>query len=174
MTTSRKNDTQRILRHWREAAPNDRMAHLIRDTERAFRQALQERLSRHDVSFGHWTFLRVLWERDGLTQSELSTLAGVMDPTTSTAIRAMEARGYVQRVQVEGNRKSVFVHLTSRGRALEGKLVPLAENANLVSTRGIPPDDLLTTRRVLLRMIENLAEDEAAGAAATRRRRRRD
>lgn len=52
--------TQDILRHWRDAVPEDRLAHLIRDTERAFRRALQLRLAAHGVPFGHWAFLRIL------------------------------------------------------------------------------------------------------------------
>ena len=81
--------THDILRHWREAVPNDRMAHLIRDTERAFRRALQIRLAPYGVPFGHWSFLRILWETDGLTQKELSERAGVMEPTTFAAMKAM-------------------------------------------------------------------------------------
>jgi MarR family transcriptional regulator, organic hydroperoxide resistance regulator len=154
--------TDNILRHWREDVPNDRMAHLIRDTERAFRRALQVRLAQHKVPFGHWTFLRILWQTDGLTQKDLSARAGVMEPTTFTAIKAMEASGYVQRRQLPTNRKNVYVHLSAKGRALKNKLVPLAEETNSVSTRNIAPDDLMTTRRVLLAMIENLARDEKA------------
>ena len=66
------NDTQAILRHWREAVPNDRLAHLVKDATRALLRALQMRLAAHSVSLGHWTFLRILWEKDGLTQKELS------------------------------------------------------------------------------------------------------
>lgn len=157
-----KNDTQNILHHWREAVPNDRMAHLIRDTERAFRKALQVRLAEYGVPFGHWTFLRVLWENDGLTQKELSAHAGVMEPTTFAAMKAMEAQGYILRKQLPTNRKNVYIHLSAKGRALKNKLVPLAEDTNSISTHGIAPDDLMTTRRVLLTMIENLAEDERA------------
>src|SRR3569623_1938721 len=62
------DDTQAILRHWREAVPNDRLAHLVKDATRALLRALQMRLNEHSVSLGHWTFLRVLWEQDGLTQ----------------------------------------------------------------------------------------------------------
>jgi DNA-binding MarR family transcriptional regulator len=80
------NDTQSIIRHWREAVPNDRLAHLIRDASRAFHRALQVRLAQHGVQFGHWTFLRILWESDGLTQKELSERAGVMEPTTFSAM----------------------------------------------------------------------------------------
>src|SRR6266566_7384844 len=74
-------DTQRLLRHWREAVPDDRMAHLVKDATRALVRALQTRLAAHAVSFGHWTYLRILWEADGLTQRELSEQAGVMEPT---------------------------------------------------------------------------------------------
>jgi len=160
-----KNDTQNILHRWREAVPNDRMAHLIRDTERAFRKSLQIRLAEYGVPFGHWTFLRVLWENDRITQKELSAHAGVMEPTTFAAIKAMEAQGYIVRRQLPTNRKNVYIHLTAKGRALKKTLVPLAEDTNSISTRSIAPDDIMTTRKVLLAMIENLAEDESTWEA---------
>src|ERR1700716_3017991 len=114
-----KQPTQQILRHWREAVPDDRLAHLVKDATRALVRALQMRLAQHGVSFGHWTFLRILWEHDGLTQRELSGVAGVMEPTTFSALKAMEQLGYVERRQVPENRKNVYVFLTRRGRALK-------------------------------------------------------
>src|SRR5262245_12184934 len=56
--------TEAILRHWREAVPNDRFAHLVKDATRGLLRAMQMRLARHGVSFGHWAFLRILWESD--------------------------------------------------------------------------------------------------------------
>src|SRR5581483_1382128 len=120
----RSTDTQTILQHWREAVPNDRLAHLVKDATRALVRALQVRLAEHKVSFGHWAFLRILWERDGLTQRELSEHAGVMEPTTFAALRAMEQLGYVTRRRVGTNRKKIFVFLTPKGRALKNRLVP--------------------------------------------------
>lgn len=160
------HQTQNILQHWREAVPNDRLAHLIRDTERAFRRALQIRLAPHGVPFGHWAFLRILWESDGLTQRELSERAGVMEPTTFAAMKAMEGLGYVRRTQLPTNKKNVYVYLTDAGRELKERLVPLAEDTNLVSTAGVSPEDLATTRAVLLAMITNLAQDEIGLAPA--------
>ena len=154
------NDNQNILRHWREAVPHDRLAHLIRDTERAFRKSLQMRLAAHGVPFGHWSFLRILWEQDGLTQRELSDHAGVMEPTTFAAMKTMEAQGYVERRQLPTNKKNIYVYLTDHGRALKEKLVPLAEQVNHVSTGGVTATDVARTRKVLLAMIENLAQDE--------------
>src|SRR5438309_9008050 len=128
-------DTQRLLRHWRDAVPNDRMAHLVKDATRALVRSLQTRLARHDVSFGHWTFLRILWERDGLTQRELSREAGVMEPSTFAALQAMEKAGYIARRRRGDNRKNFYVYLTPKGRALEGKLVPLAKEVNAIAVR---------------------------------------
>src|SRR6478672_7144651 len=107
--SKRLDDTDVILRHWREAVPNDRLAHLVKDAARALVRALQMRLAEHAVSFGHWTFLRILWEGDGLTQRELSAQAGVMEPTTFSALKAMERLGYVVRRQVGTDRKKVFI-----------------------------------------------------------------
>jgi len=148
-----------ILRHWREAVPNDRFAHLVKDATRSFQRSLQMRLARFDVPFGHWTFLRALWERDGLTQKQLSDEVGVMEPTTLMAVRAMEARGWVQRRQRAENRKNVHVYLTDAGRALKDVLVPLAEEVNATGAKGLTADEIAVARRVLLTMITNLAED---------------
>ena len=149
-----------ILRHWREAVPDDRLAHLVKDATRALVRALSTRLAEHGVSFGHWTFLRVLWERDGITQRELSAEAGVMEPTTFAAVKAMEELGYVKRRQARDNRKNVYVHLTPAGRALKRRLVPLAEEVNRIAVAGLPRGDVVRVRRALLAVIENLARDE--------------
>ena len=148
-------DNHNILHHWREAVPDDRMAHLVRDTERAFRRALQLRLAAHGVPIGHWAFLRILWEADGqggLTQKELSNRAGVM-----------EALGHISRKQLPSNKKNVYVELTDTGRDLKNVLVPLAIDTNQVSVKGLNAADIATARTVLLAMLTNLSEDSDVG-----------
>jgi len=132
-------------------------------------RALQWRLAAHGVSFGHWTFLRILWKRDGLTQRELSDEAGVTAPTTVAAIRAMEKLGYVTRSQTSENRKNVYVHLTPKGRALRAKLVPLAEEVNEIGLRGVSAEERAATQRTLLAIIENISRDSGAPSRSSRR-----
>ena len=157
---SRHPSTQSILRHWREAVPNDRLAHLVKDATRALIRALQIRLAEHAVSFGHWTFLRILWEGDRLTQRELSDRAGVMEPTTFSALKAMERLGYIRRRRFPGDRKKVYILLTPKGRQLRSRLVPLAEDVNRIAVRGVRKADIPIVRSVLLVIIENLAREE--------------
>src|SRR5436190_555151 len=169
LPTRTAHPTEEILRHWREAVPNDRLAPLVKDATRALVRALQMRLAAHGVSFGHWSFLRILWERDGLTQRELSQEAGVMEPTTFAALKAMEQLGYVERRQMPENRKNVYVFLTPRGRTLRQQLVPLAEEVNRVAVEGIAPAEVARMRELLLAVIENLAYDERQSAGPARR-----
>ena len=159
-----------MLRHWREAVPNDRLAHLVKDAGRGLQRALQARLARFNVAFGHWVFLRILWVRDGITQRELSEEAGLMEPTTFSALTAMEKLGYIERRKLPHSRKNVYVFLTPAGRALETELVPLAEEVNRIAISGVDGEDVAATRRTLLVMIENIARDEAEQAELARQR----
>ncbi|MCA0213663.1 MAG: MarR family transcriptional regulator [Proteobacteria bacterium] len=157
--TLKADEADRVLRHWHEAVPNDRMAHLIKDATRCFLRALQVRLARHNVQLGHWAFLRILWQRDGLTKRELSIEAGLMEPTTFVALRAMESLGYVTLERKVVSKKNVYVYLTPAGRELEKLLVPLAVEVNSIALAGVSEADIAATRRCLLSAIDNLSEE---------------
>jgi DNA-binding MarR family transcriptional regulator len=120
------------------------------------------------VQLGHWTFLRILWEQDGLTKRELSMEAGVMEPTTVVALKAMEQLGYVTLEQRPDNRKNVYVFLTPLGKKLKRVLVPLAEEVNGLALKGISAKDIESTRRALLVMIDNLGGQVSEERPGTR------
>jgi DNA-binding MarR family transcriptional regulator len=164
-----KPETEGVLRRWQEVGFDDRLAHLVKDATRSLVRALQVRLIEHGVSFGQWTFLRILWQSDGLTQRALSELAGVMEPTTYSALLALEKLGYITRRQLADNKKNSYVFLTPQGRALQEKLVPLAVEVNAISVQGLKESEIKTTRKVLLAIIENLARDESASTNSERR-----
>ena len=148
-----------ILRHWQDAVPNDRLAHLIRDAGRSLGHRLTPLLGEHGIPFGHWAFLRVLWERDGLTQKELSDAVGVTEPTTFAAVKALIDLGYITRRHNPGNKRKFYVYLTPEGAALRDVLVPLAEEVNRIAVQNISPEQIVIMRETLLKMIENLAAD---------------
>lgn len=171
----RKRQVSKSQADWRTDVPNDRMAHLVRIAARFFSKSLQSRLTDHDVSFGHWTFLRILWVHEGLTQRELSDEADVMEPTTFTALKAMESKGLIERRRMNGNQRKMHIYLTEKGRKLKDVLTPLAVEVNDVALAGVNAADISLTRKTLLTMIENLAAGSNSGdksASAVRRARK--
>ncbi len=152
----------------REVLHDERMTHLVKSAYRCTSGALQKRLREHGLLYGHWTFLRILWQSDGMTQRQLAAQAGVTEASTQTALAAMEKAGYISREKREDNRKEVRVFVTGKGAALRPQILACAHEINESLLAGISPEDIAATRRTLLAMIDNLAR-EPAMAPATRR-----
>lgn len=153
----------------RQRYKGERIAHLVRLCARGFNRSLQLRLADHDVTFGQWVFLRILWVEEGLTQRELSERANLTEPTTHTALGRLERQGLIVRRSMSGNRRKLHVFLTKQGRALRGALEPLAVEANERALRGVAADERERLRDVLIQILDNLAADEAEAEAQGRR-----
>jgi DNA-binding MarR family transcriptional regulator len=150
--------------NWREGLSDERLTHLIKIAFRHTSSGLARRLKQHGVLYGQWTLLRILWRGDGVTQRQLSQLAGVTEPSTITALKGMEAKGYVVRQKLSGNRKNNRVFLTPKGLALRSAITGLAMEVNALANAGLSSEDIAITRRTLLTMIGNLNRDAARWA----------
>ena len=129
---------------------------LVRAANRAFQRALEERITLRGVTPGQWYFLRVLWERDGLSQRDLSAQVGMTEPTTVVALNSMEKAKFIRRVRSETDRRKVHVFLTQKGRRLRDVMLPLAKEVNDIATGGVRAAELEAVQATLRRMIDNL------------------
>lgn len=156
-TSNKERSNGRGARDKAVSLPFDRsVGYQVRLTHRLIQRYLQQKIEPYGVTLGMWYFLRALWETDGLTQSELSTKVGTMEPTTLTAIKAMERGGIVERVRNEHDRRKINVYLTDRGRDLEKELLPLAKEVVDAAVQDFAPDDLDTLLRLLNTIQGNL------------------
>jgi DNA-binding MarR family transcriptional regulator len=103
-----------------------------------------------------WIVLVQLWQKDGQSQTALSTLTLRDRPTMSRILDTMEKSGLVERVVDAHDARARLVKLTRRGRALEDKLVPIAQQLVARLEHGIADSDLETTHSTLSRMLANL------------------
>lgn len=103
---------------------------LVRDLHRMFRMQLKERVEKHGISVGMWSYLWALYEEDGLSQHELARRVKLVGPSVVAAINQMEKRGLAERRRSETDRRVVHVHLTEKAWELRPAL--LSEGAGLV------------------------------------------
>ncbi len=122
----------------------------------AMRAALQEKLAAHGMNVAHWSYLRILWSADGITQNDLSERVRRVGANTVSALNTLQSAGLVRRVRSRVDRRMVHVHLTPAGRALERVLVPLAAEVQRRATLGIAARDVAAFRRVLAAIRANL------------------
>lgn len=129
----------------------------IRLTHRLVQRYLHQKIAPFGVTLGMWYFLRALWHQDGLTQRELSTIVGTMEPTTLNAIKSMETSGLVHRVRNDQDRRKINVYLTPRGRQLEKELMPLALEVVEAAVEGFSKRERDLFLASLSRVQHNLA-----------------
>lgn len=111
-----------------------------------------------DVTPEQWAVLIRLWERDRRPQSELSDATFRDRPTMSRILDGMEERGLLERHVDPDDSRVRIVRLTRKGKALQPKLVPVAQDIVERMVHGIDERALSTTRETLRRMFANLED----------------
>ena len=103
------------------------------------------------LTYPQYLTLLVLWERDGLTVSELGERLFLDSGTLTPLLKRMQAAGWIARERAEDDERRVIVSLTPAGRALrtQARTVP----RQLAQATGCNADELaeLTQRLKALR-----------------------
>jgi DNA-binding MarR family transcriptional regulator len=97
-----------------------------------------------------------LWTQDGLSQRELSTRVGMMEPTTVIALHSMERSGLIRRVRSTDDKRRSQVWLTAKAQRMRNELLALARGITNEAEEGISRDELALFRRAIARMTANL------------------
>ncbi len=108
-----------------------------------------------EISAAYFAVLQALWEKDGMSITDLGEKAQLEKSTMTSLLDRMEGAGLVKREDHPTDRRAYRICLTSRGRELEKKLDEVVARAYGHLTRGIPEGDLETSSRVCKRLIRN-------------------
>jgi DNA-binding MarR family transcriptional regulator len=126
------------------------------------RQELRSRFSAagHDITPEKWVILSRLWEKEGLTQNELSQKT-IKDKTTITRFLVeMERDGLISRKPAPQDRRNNLIHLTPAARKLKAVLIPIVVELMRDAAVSIPPQAMATTIEVLGLIERNLLNHE--------------
>ncbi len=128
----------------------------LRHVHRLYIRLLQERLAERGLTVATYLHLRILWEGDGLPQSEISHRLGIEKASSTGALDALEKEGLIRRVRDENDRRKLLVHLSPKGDALRHTILPFAHQVAVVAGNGASEEELTTFFRTVDRMIANL------------------
>lgn len=128
----------------------------IRDLHRLFTAALEPLVSHEGVTVGHWYYLRILSEQDGLIQQELSRRVGIHPNTAVPALVNMEKHDLVRRMRSPEDRRRSRVYLTTKGRRLRDEMQPNVREMVYKSIEGLTQQELDTLFATLGKITANL------------------
>lgn len=135
------------------------LAYPLRITSNAYGRRLLAELEAAGtpVSLPQWLVLVFLYHNDGQNQQRLGDFASKDKAGITRVVDVLEAQGLVRRVQDAQDRRANCVHITPEGRAYTERLMDVATQMHARALKGIPPQDLATTERVLNTILQNLA-----------------
>ena len=98
------------------------------------------------------TFL-VLWERDGVSVSEIGSRLMLDNGTLSPMLKKMEQAGYIERKRSSDDDRVVIVSLTKKGRDLQEKAkeIPMKVGGCI----DLPPEKAIQLHGLLHELLEN-------------------
>ena len=126
------------------------LSRLARRCQIAVGNALQQ----YNLTAAEEPFLMAILNNDGFTQEELTVYVGVDKAATARAVRSLEEKGYLTRVQDPRDKRQNRVYPTEKAREI-GPLVreELARiNQSLTQSLSLEEDDLVYA--LLLRIDE--------------------
>lgn len=103
------------------------------------------------LTYPQYLAMLVLWERDGLTVSQLGERLALDSGTLTPLLKRLEAAGLVQRLRDSVDERRVLLQLTREGRALKRRALAVPET--IACAAGCELDELarLTARLKALR-----------------------
>ena len=116
---------------------NERLGFLVNVVGRLMKRALYLELSEAGVTPTQWTVLMCLWDKDGLSFTELGKRLSFDHPTITGVVDRMEREKLVRRKRHHLDRRVVNVLLTQKGKDLEVLTADAGRHVDTIATNGL-------------------------------------
>ena len=138
--------------------PEEHIGRLIVRARTLLSQQLQLSLKAHGhtITPEQWAILLVLWEGDGISQTQLAERAFKDHPTTTRMLKLLEYQGLVVREKNPDDRRAYIVCISEKGRALMDELIPHAIDVLNKAQVGLSKKETDDLKRMLNIIISNL------------------
>lgn len=102
-----------------------------------------------DMTVEQFKVMVVLWKEGSSTQQEIADFVGKDKTSVTRLITGLEKRSLIRRCVDNADKRCNLVTLTPQGKHLEAPTMAVISDAIAELHRGIDPDDLAVTIRVL-------------------------
>jgi len=135
--------------------PQDGLGWLIGLVRKAIIENTEERLAPLDISAAQWIVILVMADRAAITQSELCRLLNYDPGAMTRLVDRLAAKGFVQRVRPEDDRRTVSLELTPAGRALYPPIIDALVAVYNKLLRGFTRPEQQALEGFLRRILDN-------------------
>lgn len=110
------------------------------------------------LSAGQPKILEFLFTHNGCEQKEIAKACEIEASTVTNLLAKMEEANLVERKQLNGNRRSLYVFLTTEGERVTKKVMKIFEEVKNEAFEGFTTDEQLEMFHLLTKMLDNLSD----------------
>lgn len=129
--------------------------YLIMSEHSMFQKELLNRLKDSGLTIGQPKVLDYLKDHDGAGQKDIARGCHIEPGTLTTLLNRMEDTGLVERRMLNGNRRSLYVFLTDKGKNRLALVTETFSEMEEKAFRGISESEREAFMNVFLRIYEN-------------------
>lgn len=107
------------------------------------------------LTYPQYLVMMVLWEKDGLTVTEIGSRLNLDSATLTPLLKRMEAQQWLTRERALNDERQVIVSLTRTGRALQTQAAGIPESVLCASACSL--DELTSLKQQLDRVSATIA-----------------
>lgn len=107
---------------------------------------------------GQPPLLQALWEREGLSHTELAESLQISPATTTKMIQRLEKAGFVQRRSDARDQRLSRVYLTEAGRAIRSQVQAVWAQMEAETFAGLSGEEKDVLQQVFKKILSNLGE----------------
>jgi DNA-binding MarR family transcriptional regulator len=141
-----------------ESLADATLGQLMAQVFKRYRGFMHDTLDELGLYRGQAFIMGVLWQEEGLTQSELAERTHVQPATMTTTLQRMESAGLVERRSDPDDQRLSRVYLTEEGHTFKEPVTRLWQAVEDRTFRGFSMEERVLMRRFLFHIIANLDE----------------
>ena len=135
---------------------DNQLCFALYSTGLAMNKVYRKLLRRLDLTYPQYLVMLVLWERDGVTVSDIGARLFLDSATLTPLLKRLEAAGLLARSRSAADERQVLVTLTETGRAMAQDARAIQEQ--VLCATACSPDELGTIKRQLEGLRAKLGE----------------
>ncbi len=109
---------------------------------------------------GHPKILDYLKNHDGCVQKEIARGCHIEPASITVILKGMESKGYIERKMLGGDRRSLYVFLTDKGKQYVEYLNEKFDKVESVALKNFSDDEKEQFNDLLMRVYENMIDND--------------
>ncbi|EIE50858.1 hypothetical protein AL036_09015 [Salipiger aestuarii] len=109
-----------------------------------------------DMTLSRARALLKIQEKEGLTQTELADALDIETPTVNRLLDKLEQSGFVERRQLDGDKRVRCIFLTDHARGKARNILTFCNDMSRQVFQGVDPDDTRAATGLVLKLLANL------------------